>query len=119
MKQITSLLMAFVLMMGLANFAYSADNDSKEVKIKTSAKCKMCKSRLERNLGLSKGIESANLNLDDKVMTVKYNPKRTSEEKIREVIAKTGYQADEIPAVESAHDKLPKCCRRTAEEHSH
>lgn len=117
MKRIASLLIALFLTAGLLNAG--PGNDTKEVKIKTSAKCKMCKSRLERNLGLSKGVEEASLNLDDKVMTVKYNPKRTSEEKIRETIAKTGYQADDLPAVESAHDKLPKCCQRTSEAHPH
>ncbi len=118
MKRIASLLIALFLTAGLLNAGPVNDN-TKEVKIKTSAKCKMCKSRLEKNVGLSKGVEEASLNLDDKVMTVRYNPKRTSEEKIRETIAKTGYEADDIPAVEAAHDKLPKCCRRTAEAHAH
>ncbi|MFA7472174.1 MAG: heavy metal-associated domain-containing protein [Spirosomataceae bacterium] len=77
----------------------------------------MCKSRLERTLNLSSGVTDARLNLDDKVMTVKYRSNRTSEEKIRNLIAKTGYQADDVPAVESAHDRLPKCCQRTAQEH--
>jgi mercuric ion binding protein len=116
MKRITSLLVALFLLTGYANSATFLNND-KEVKVKTSAKCKMCKSRLERNLGLSKGVSDAKLNLDDKVLTVSYNPKKTSEEKIREIISKTGYQADNIPAVESAHDKLPKCCQRSAEAH--
>ncbi len=108
-------MIAFFLTAGLLNAG--PGNETKEVKIKTSAICKMCKLRLERNLGLSKGVEEANLNLDDKVMTVRYNPKRTSEEKIREVIAKTGYQADDVPAVEAAHNKLPKCCQRSAGSH--
>lgn len=115
MKRILSFFIALMFLAGTTQ-AGTSFND-KEVKIKTSAKCKMCKSRLERNLGLSKGVSGAHLNLDDKVLTVKYNPKRTSEEKIRELVANTGYQADQIPAVESAHDKLPKCCRRTAEAH--
>ncbi|ODS76265.1 MAG: heavy metal transporter [Cytophagaceae bacterium SCN 52-12] len=117
MKQIASLLIALFLTTGFLNAG--PGNDTKEVKIQTSAKCKMCKSRLERNLGLSKGVEEASLNLDNKVMTVRYNPRRTSEEKICETIAKTGYHADNMPAVESAHDKLPKCCQRTAEAHPH
>lgn len=119
MKQITSLLVALFLTAGFINAHAGSGNDTKEVKVKTSAICKMCKSRLERNLGLSKGIEEASLNLDNKVMTVRYNPKRTSEQKIKEIISKTGYQADDVPAVESAHDKLPKCCQRTSQGHDH
>ena len=54
----------------------------------------MCKERLERNLGLAKGVKESNLNLDDKVMTVKYNPKKTDLASIKETIVKTGYDAD-------------------------
>ena len=118
MKRIISLFIAILLFTSYTQATRLTSGDQ-EVKIKTSAKCKMCKSRLERNLGLSKGITEAKLNLTDKVMTVKYNPNRTSEDKIRELIARTGYQADAVPAVESAHDKLPKCCQRTAEAHGH
>ena len=28
-----------------------------------------------------------------------------------------GYDADELPANEKAHDKLPSCCRKTAAAH--
>ncbi len=91
--------------------------EKKEVKVQTSAKCKMCKARLERTLGLSKGVESAQLDLKDKVLTVQYNSKKTSEDAIRETIRKTGYDADNLAANQQAHDKLPKCCRKTAAAH--
>lgn len=97
-----------------ASFAQSGD---KVVKIKTSAICDMCKERLERNLGLAKGVKESNLNLDDKVMTVKYNPKKTDLASIKETIVKTGYDADEVVADQKAHDKLPKCCQKSAKPH--
>ncbi len=50
-----SILFAFSL---TASFAQSGD---KVVKIKTSAICEMCKERLERNLGLAKGVKESNL----------------------------------------------------------
>jgi periplasmic mercuric ion binding protein len=106
-----SLIFSFALTMG---FAQSTD---KEVKIKTSAICEMCKERLERNLGLSKGVKEAELNLDNKVMTVKYNPKKTDVASIKETIMKTGYDADDVVADQKAHDKLPKCCQKTAKPH--
>ena len=106
-----SILFAFSL---TASFAQSGE---KVVKIKTSAICEMCKERLERNLGLSKGVKESNLNLDDKVMTVKYNPKKTDVASIKETIVNTGYDADEVVADQKAHDKLPKCCQKTAAAH--
>jgi mercuric ion binding protein len=112
-KAIFNILAALLLTMNLA----FADGD-KEIKIKTSAICEMCKARLERNLGLSKGIKEANLDLTDKVITVKYNPGKTTPEAIKTIINNTGYDADLQPANQKAHDKLPSCCRKTAAPHS-
>ncbi|NIJ55770.1 heavy-metal-associated domain-containing protein [Dyadobacter arcticus] len=106
---ILSFLAAFFL--GVANVHAS---DDKEVKIKTSAICEMCKERIERNLGLSKGVKESNLNLKDKVVTVKYNPNKTTPEAIKATIINTGYDADEQLASQKAHDRLPDCCRKTA-----
>lgn len=111
-KTILNILAALFLTM---NFAF-ADGD-KEIRIKTSAICEMCKARLERNLGLSKGVKESNLNLTDKVITVKYNPDKTTPEAIKATINNTGYDADLQPANQKAHDKLPSCCRKTAAAH--
>ena len=89
----------------------------KEVKIKTTAVCEMCKARIERTLGLSKGVKESNLDLKDKVVTVKYNPKKTTPEEIRATIINTGYDADDLLANQKAHDKLPNCCKKTVAPH--
>ena len=92
-------------------------DDEKVVKIKTTAVCEMCKARIERTLGLSKGVKESNLDLKDKVVTVKYNPKKTTPEEIRATIVNTGYDADDALANQKAHDKLPNCCKKTVAPH--
>ena len=92
-------------------------DDDKVVKIKTTAVCEMCKARIERTLGLSKGVKESNLDLKDKVVTVKYNPKKTTPEEIRATIVNTGYDADDALANQKAHDKLPNCCKKTVAPH--
>lgn len=86
------------------------------VRIKTSAICEMCKERIERNLSLSKGVKEANLNLDDKVVTVAYNPAKTDVSKIKKIIADTGYDADEVTADAKGYAKLPSCCKKGGEK---
>ena len=88
-----------------------------EVSIKTSAVCEMCKKRIERDLGLTKGIQSATLNLTDKVVTVKYKPSKTDAEKIKQAISNIGYDADEVVANQKSHDALPECCQKHNKEH--
>ncbi|WP_310587144.1 heavy-metal-associated domain-containing protein [Tellurirhabdus bombi] len=110
--------LALSLLMVVNVFALAVNDDDKEVKLKTSAKCEMCKERIEHDLAFTKGIKGAVLNLDDKVVTVKYNPKKTNVEKIKASVAKIGYDADEVVADQKAHDKLPKCCQKSTPEHS-
>lgn len=87
------------------------------VRIKTSAICEMCKERIEKSLLLLRGVKDADLNLDDKTVTVSYLPKKVSVEEIREKIRQTGYDADGSPADQKAHDRLPACCRKGAADH--
>ncbi len=116
MKKIISILAIILTISTLVSLAAEPPKTA-ELKIKTSAKCGMCKKRIERDLGVSKGIVHSNLNLDDKVVTITYNTKKTSPEKIKEVISKIGYDADEVVANQKSHDALPGCCQKSAASH--
>ncbi|WP_026994524.1 heavy-metal-associated domain-containing protein [Flectobacillus major] len=108
MKKI-ALIWAF-LMIGFYTFA---DNPA-IVKIKTSAVCSMCKERIEKKLAFTKGVKDVNLNLEDKVVTVTYNAKKTSVDALKKVIAETGYDADDVQKDETSHSKLPSCCQKSS-----
>ncbi len=114
MKKIVSIL---TILLTISSLVFAVPPKTAEIKVKTSAKCGMCKKRIERDLGVSKGIVSSNLDLADKVVTITYNTKKTNPEKIKAVIAKIGYDADEVVANQISHDALPGCCQKTAEAH--
>lgn len=80
------------------------------VKIKTSAECDMCKGRIEKEVSLMKGVKKAELDLTTKVLTVEYNAKKTSPDKIRKVISDLGYDADDVKANNRSQKNLPACC---------
>ena len=88
------------------------DDKEKEIKIKTSAICGMCKARIERNLAFEKGVKEADLDVKTKVVTIKYNPAKTDVSKLKANISKTGYDAEEVPADEVGYNKLPSCCKK-------
>ncbi|CCH54932.1 Heavy metal transport/detoxification protein [Fibrisoma limi BUZ 3] len=118
-KPFLTLLTAFFL---LGNLSFAAgslkdDDKDKEVKIKTSAVCGMCKARIERNLSFEKGVKEAALDVKSKVVTIKYNPKKTDVAKLKANIVKTGYDADELPADEVGYNKLPSCCKKGGMDH--
>jgi periplasmic mercuric ion binding protein len=114
-----NILTIFGLMIVLCFGAKAQDLAKNEgvVKIKTSAICKMCKARIEKDMSLTKGVEKAELNLDDKVLTLKYNSKKTDAATLKTALSKIGYDADDLVADTKAHDRLPDCCQKTAKPH--
>ena len=95
----------------------TAQSKTETLKIATSAKCGMCKKTMETSLPRYEGISTVSLDVPSKVLTVTYNPKATTPEKIRKAVNKTGYDADGQPADQKAHDRLKPCCRKDAPEH--
>ncbi len=124
MKTFTSLSKALLALIFLFSISISGiaqetkkeqKKDSEEIKIKTSAMCNMCKTKIEHDLGMEKGIKSVSLDLDTKIVTVGYDPKKTNPDQIRKDISMIGYDADNVPADKKAFDKLPPCCKKAAE----
>ncbi len=109
-KYILTFLLGFCLQVGIAQ-SKTSNNDFAEVKIKTSAQCEMCKSRIEKALKLQKGVKTANLDVETKILTVVYKTAKVDVATIKGVVTKTGYDADEIKADETAYKKLPACCQ--------
>ncbi len=116
------LLMTVVFMLsGLqASFAQKSspsDNRFETVSIKTSAVCGMCKERLEKNLAFEKGVRSVSLDDKTKIITIEYRKGRNNKENLKKAITKIGYDADDLPADQKAHDRLPACCQKGNEPH--
>lgn len=90
---------------------------SETVVIQTSAQCGSCKARIESALRELSGVKSAELNLEDKKVTVTYLPKKVTSDEIRSAISKTGYDADALAADPSAYEALPACCKKGGGHH--
>jgi periplasmic mercuric ion binding protein len=119
--KITAWLMALALVATLG-FRGLAQTDVKEVKIETSARCDMCKKRIEKAIGLEKGVKAAVLDVKSKVLTVQYRDGKTNPEALRTAVTKVGYDAGVLPADKKAHDRLPDCCQKGGHDgkgHSH
>ncbi|HMM11496.1 MAG TPA: heavy-metal-associated domain-containing protein [Bacteroidales bacterium] len=93
------------------------DNRFETVSIKTSAVCGDCKARLEKNLAFEKGVSKVSLDDETKIITIEYRKGRNSKESLKKAITKIGYDADEMPADQKAHDRLPACCQKGNEPH--
>jgi len=108
MKKYALLSLFFLIVLGIS-FAQTSNVTVSE--IKTSAVCEMCKERIEKNLKKVKGIISADLNVDTKILKVEFDSSKISLDEIKQRVSKIGYDADEVKRDPKAYKKLPKCCR--------
>jgi periplasmic mercuric ion binding protein len=88
-----------------------------ELKLKTSAVCETCKETIEKALAFEKGVKKSDLDVASKIVTVTYNPQKTTPEKIRQAIANAGYDADDVKANPKSFKKLPDCCKKDNATH--
>ena len=95
----------FAIILALISISFAVRAQVEKVKIKTSAVCGMCKNTIEHDLAFEKGIKTAQLDVDTKILTVEYNPKKTDVDKIRTRVTKIGYNAD-------SKKRDPKSCYR-------
>lgn len=110
MKKIFGLLIGAIAM---ATSAQAQIKASQVAKISTpTVQCEMCKKKIETYLNRYDGITSINVNIKKKETTVKYISDRINEEEIKAAISTAGYDAAEVPALEDAYKKLPKCCKK-------
>ena len=108
MKKILAIISFFVITGNL-----SAQTGGKQyVEIKTSAQCGTCKAAIETAINNVEGVKSADLDLETKVVAVKYDSDKTTAEAIKAAIIAVGYDADEIPANQEAYDALHACCKK-------
>jgi copper chaperone CopZ len=103
--------MLFILAICLGQVVFSQQAKKQTIVIQTSAQCDDCKERIEGALNYTKGVKFADLDLETKKVSVQYKTKKIDAQEIKNIIAKIGYDADEVKADAESVSKLPKCCQ--------
>ena len=106
MKNILSIVMVLFVFT-----SFSQNSKTRTISFKTSAICEECKERIENELNYTKGIIFAELDLETKVLTVKYKTKVINEYQVKGLVARVGYDAGDVPRDDTAFNALPKCCK--------
>ncbi len=107
-----------IIMLLTASVSAVAQSQEK-AEILTSAICEMCKETILYDLTFTKGIKDADLNLENKVVTVEFKPGKISVQEIRERISKLGYNADSVMRDPVAYENLPMCCKDGGHDNGH
>jgi mercuric ion binding protein len=108
---------AFMLLLGSCAQS-TGGSGGNELAVKTDISCDHCKEcdscepRILNALKATPGVKSASLKLDNETILVNYDPDKVDPDKIRQVIASTGFDADDVKADPAGYDALEDCCKK-------
>lgn len=105
MKSLRNILTTILMITVISVFAKNVTQ-----KITVKGQCGDCKERIETALDI-KGVSYAEWDVESKTLTVRYNDKKITENKIHSIISELGYATDKVAADKTAESKLPNCCK--------
>ncbi|MEO6837211.1 MAG: TonB-dependent receptor [Ginsengibacter sp.] len=105
----------YVYLLFIAVFSFTTswsqtNNGDQSASFKVFGKCVECKERIENALKL-KGVDSADWNVETKMLDVVYDPSKINLKKIQSKILAAGHDLETEKASDEAYNSLPSCCR--------
>jgi copper chaperone CopZ len=77
-----------------------AKKDTRTVVFRTSMHCDNCVKKITENMSFVKGVKDLKTSLNDKLVTITYDPAKTDETTLAKAIQKLGYTAEKVPIKE-------------------
>jgi mercuric ion binding protein len=78
--------------------------------IHTSRVCDRCKFNLGRNIVFEKGVKDVVVDVEKKLITIKYDSSKTNLVNLKKYIASIGFDADELKADVYKREQIRDCC---------
>lgn len=98
-----------IIMTALMAFAMSSYAGPKkkvepmEVTFSVHLHCANCVKKVQENISFEKGVKDLHVCLEDQIVYLKYDPAKTSEEKLKVAIEKLGYKVKGKVTAEHGH----------------
>lgn len=105
-------LIVFVSLLGYAVNAQEVKK-KKNAKIEfiVSGNCEMCKKRIEKAAIATKGVKSANWDMDKNILSLLLNEEKTNVLTIQKAIAAVGHDTEGAKASDAVYNNLHGCCQ--------
>ncbi|MDR3706063.1 MAG: ATPase [Paludibacteraceae bacterium] len=94
----------------IASKAQSSAKTTVTQTLKVSGNCGTCKARIEKAASTA-GATKADWNSSKQVLTVSFDSKKTSLDKIAKQIAAVGHDNEKYKATDKTYQALPGCCQ--------
>jgi hypothetical protein len=76
---------------------------------KVWGQCDMCKTRIEKTVK-TEGASTASWDEKSQMLTVSFDPAKTSKEALSKKLASVGHDTEKFKATDEVYAKLPGCC---------
>lgn len=112
--------LSIILLVSLFSFSIAAQDKSqnKNESLKVQGLCSMCKTRIEKAAKIE-GVESALWDSKTQLLTLNYNPSKTSADAVAKKVAGVGHDTEKYKAEDKVYNALPACCKYRSEKTSH
>lgn len=104
-KTLVILMMCQFALAGTSTVTAQSKKEKKEniqtMKCWVSMTCENCKAKVEKNIPFEKGVKGLEVDLPTKIATIKYQPAKTSPEKLEKAIQKLGFKTEIIKEEEA------------------
>lgn len=84
--------------------------ETKTETFKVYGNCGMCEKRIEKAAKID-GVTNADWNDETQMITISFDPSKTSVDKIHKAIAAVGHDTDKEKSTDEVYKKLPGCCK--------
>jgi len=105
MKKAITLALFFI---GITMFA---QNKNAQATLEVDGVCLMCKSRIEKACYGTKGVKSANWDVETHQLKLFYDERKTSLDTIKSKILAAGHDLKDLKAPDEAYASVHPCCR--------
>lgn len=89
---------------------FAADPVSVVFSVEPKMHCQNCEKKIKSNLRFEKGVKDIATSLDAQTVTVKFDPAKTSKEKIVKAFGQIGYKAAEVTGQKTSCAKAKSAC---------
>ncbi len=99
----------------MATVTFAQDKNAK-ASLEVDGVCMMCKDRIEKACIKTKGVKSANWNVQTHELKLIYNEEKASLDDIKKNILAVGHDLKDMKATDEAYNSVHDCCRYRDEE---
>lgn len=98
------------LTLSLSSICASATEKPVASVVHTNRVCEKCKYNLGRNIVFEKGVRDVVVDVEKKLIIIKYDSSKTNLANLKKYIASIGFDADELKADIYKRERLRDCC---------